>query len=171
MAKETGTEALHKTVFGGIGIKDDEITENTQIINLIMDAKLEWTSHLKAIGATKAPTYINVYPETYEQKEKAAKYISAWEEEHDGSVGYLDVSEMTVYTLHMMIDLMSIILIAVASISLVVSTVMIGVITSNSVVERIREIGILRSLGARKRDVRNVFVAETSMLGLASGIM
>ncbi|MDE5601552.1 MAG: ABC transporter ATP-binding protein/permease [Clostridia bacterium] len=170
MKKEVGTVTTHKTVFGG-ELKDDEITESTQIINLITSAKLEWTSHLKAIGATKAPTYINIYPETYTQKENAAKYISAWNDEHEGSVGYLDVSEMTVYTLHMMIDLMSIILVAIASISLVVSTVMIGVITSNSVIERTREIGILRSLGARKRDIRNVFVAETSLLGLASGII
>lgn len=170
MKKETGAVATHTTVFAS-ELKDDEITENTQIINLITSAKLEWTSHLKAIGATKAPTYINIYPETYTQKENAAKYISAWNDEHDGSVGYLDVSEMTVYTLHMLIDLMSIILIAIASISLVVSTVMIGVITSNSVIERTREIGILRSLGARKRDIRNVFVAETSLLGLASGII
>ncbi|MDE6060184.1 MAG: ATP-binding cassette domain-containing protein [Clostridia bacterium] len=168
--KENGAVTSHSSVFGG-ELEDDEITENTQIINLIVNAKLEWTSHLKAIGATKAPTYINVYPSTYAQKEKAAKYIAAWNAEHNGSVGYLDVSEMTVYTLHMMIDLMSIILIAVASISLVVSTVMIGVITSNSVVERTREIGILRSLGARKRDIRNVFVAETSLLGLSSGII
>ncbi|MBD5092323.1 MAG: ABC transporter permease [Clostridiales bacterium] len=175
IAKEDGTQLKHRTVFGG-DIKDDEITENTQIINLITTAKLEWTSHLKAIGATKAPTYINVYPETYEQKENAAKYIAKWNETHkqaDGSnaVGYLDVSEMTVYMLRVMIDLMSIILVAVASISLVVSTVMIGVITSNSVIERIREIGILRSLGARKRDIRNVFITETSIVGLTSGIM
>ena len=71
----------------------------------------------------------------------------------------------------MIINLVSLLLIAVASISLVVSTVMIGVITSNSVIERTREIGILRALGARKMDIRHVFLAETSLIGLAAGLL
>jgi len=78
---------------------------------------------------------------------------------------------MFIYNLTMIIDLVSLMLVAVASIALVVSTVMIGVITSNSVIERTREIGILRSLGARKRDIRNVFIAETSLIGLAGGLI
>ena len=75
------------------------------------------------------------------------------------------------FNLNLIIDLVSSMLIAVASISLVVSTVMIGVITSNSVIERTREIGILRALGARKRDIRRVFIAETSLIGLAGGLI
>ncbi len=78
---------------------------------------------------------------------------------------------MFIVNLQMIIDLVSVMLIAVASIALVVSTVMIGVITSNSVIERTREIGILRSLGARKMDIRHVFIAETSIIGLFSGLM
>ena len=151
-------------------LTDDDLTSSMSI-TAMLDKKLEYTSFLKAIGATKAPTYINLYPETYEQKINIGNYIKSWNTWHRGNIGYFDVSEMFIYNLTMVIDLVSIMLIAVASISLVVSTVMIGVITSNSVIERTREIGILRALGARKRDVRNVFIAETSLIGLAGGIL
>ena len=81
------------------------------------------------------------------------------------------MSEMFLVNMRSTLDLVSAMLIAVAAISLVVSTVMIGVITSNSVVERTREIGILRAIGARKKDIRNVFIAETSIIGLCSGLI
>lgn len=164
------------TVFGATSIfgshrEDDDF--NSDILNFtdIMGKNLGWTSYLKAIGAIKAPTFVKVYPKTYDQKINASEYIKDWTKNNKGEVGYFDVSEMFIYNLVMVIDLVSIILIAVASISLVVSTVMIGVITSNSVIERTREIGILRSLGARKRDIRNVFIAETSLIGLAAGVI
>ena len=81
------------------------------------------------------------------------------------------MSEMLLVNMHGILDLVSAKLIAVSAIALVVSTVMIGVITSNSVVERTREIGILRAIGARKKDIRNVFIAETSIIGLTSGLI
>lgn len=158
------------SVFGTYIGEDEELDSDLSIFSFL-GSKLSWTSYLKAIGANTAPTFVKVYPVTYAQKIAAGEYISQWNSKHGGEVGYFDVSEMFIYNLNMMIDLVSILLIAVASISLVVSTAMIGVITSNSVIERIREIGILRSLGARKRDIRNVFIAETSMIGLSSGIM
>ena len=164
------------TVFGASSIFGSNLTDddfNSDIVDFtdIMGKNLAWTSYLKAIGAIKAPTFIKVYPKTYDQKINASEYIKDWSENKKGEIGYFDVSEMFIYNLVMVIDLVSIILIAVASISLVVSTVMIGVITSNSVIERTREIGILRSLGARKRDIRNVFIAETSLIGLAAGVI
>ena len=70
-----------------------------------------------------------------------------------------------------MIDIVSYALIAFTALSLVVSTVMIGIITYVSVVERIKEIGVIRSLGGRKRDVSNLFIAETVMIGLFAGVM
>ena len=70
-----------------------------------------------------------------------------------------------------MIDIISYALIAFTSISLVVSTVMIGIITYVSVVERIKEIGVIRSLGGRKRDVSNLFVAETAIIGMLAGVI
>ena len=70
-----------------------------------------------------------------------------------------------------MIEIISVGLIAFTSVSLVVSTVMIGIITYVSVVERIKEIGVIRSLGGRKRDVSNLFIAETFIIGLLAGII
>ena len=159
----------YNTVFGEKKTDDDLASGST--ILTVLDKKLAFTSFIKSIGATKAPTYVNLYPATYEQKLNIGKYIADWNKMGKGSIGYFDVSEMFIYNLNMIIDLVSAMLVAVASISLVVSTVMIGVITSNSVIERTREIGILRALGARKRDIRNVFIAETSLIGLAGGLI
>jgi len=69
-----------------------------------------------------------------------------------------------------MLDVITYVLVAFTAISLVVSSVMIGIITYVSVVERVKEIGVLRSLGARKRDIRNLFNAETFIIGLAAGL-
>ena len=165
---------LYNTVFGEY-IADSDLASGSSILG-VLNNKLEYTSFIKAIGATKAPTYVNIYPATYDQKLNSGKYIQNWNKLQNASedeplIGYFDVSEMFIYNLNLIIDLVSSMLIAVASISLVVSTVMIGVITSNSVIERTREIGILRALGARKRDIRNVFIAETSMIGLAGGVI
>ena len=71
----------------------------------------------------------------------------------------------------MMLDAITYVLVAFTSISLVVSSVMIGIITYVSVVERVKEIGVLRSLGARKKDIKNLFNAETFIIGLASGLI
>ncbi len=163
------------TIFG----RNDRRTDNDIkgiSIGVILNNKLALTSYEKAIGADPVPNFIAVYPKTYQQKIDICKYLDKWNKTHKtdagaDAAGYFDVSDMVVHSLNMMINLVSVLLIAVASISLVVSTVMIGVITSNSVIERTREIGILRALGARKRDIRNVFVAETALIGLAAGLL
>lgn len=159
----------HRVVTGGT-LRDSNLATGTSITTALENS-LDYTSFEKAIGAIKDPTFINIYPSTYEQKLNIGKYVKEWNTKHDGNVGYLDVSEMFIYNMTKIIDLVSSMLIVVASISLVVSTVMIGVITSNSVVERTREIGILRAIGARKRDIRNVFIAETSIIGLTGGVI
>lgn len=132
---------------------------------------LQYTYYMRAIGADKSPYYITVYPNDSEQKTNSGNYISAWQKSNKGNIGYFDMSEMLLVNMHGILDLVSAMLIAVSAIALVVSTVMIGVITSNSVVERTREIGILRAIGARKKDIRNVFIAETSIIGLCSGLI
>ena len=132
---------------------------------------LQYTYYMRAIGADKSPYYITVYPNDSEQKTNSGNYISAWQKSNKGNIGYFDMSEMLLVNMHGILDLVSAMLIAVSAIALVVSTVMIGVITSNSVVERTREIGILRAIGARKKDIRNVFIAETSIIGLTSGLI
>lgn len=152
-------------IYGNVLPKDAIISDS--ILDIIGGSSLALSAYLKGLGASDAPAYISIYASNYGMKESAAKYIDRW----DGNIEYFDMSEMIVYNVTSIIDLVSILLIAVAAISLVVSTVMIGVITSNSVIERTREIGILRALGARKRDIRSVFISETAIIGLSSGII
>lgn len=163
------TEVMGLSIFGSQYI-DKEVTSDASILG-VMNSTLMWSSYLKCIGAVDAPSYITLYPQSYAQKEAMSSYIAKWNETNETAIGFFDVSAMFIYNLNVIINLVSIMLIAVASISLVVSTVMIGVITSNSVIERIREIGILRAIGARKIDIRNVFIAETSIIGLCSGLL
>lgn len=162
-----------KDIFGKKIKGDVNLLEKHEVIDVMGSAMHQHSSYLKAIGAVKTPLYISVYANEHKYKERINKYIAGWQyqgEVHE-KVGGFDVSVMFLDNLSTIINLVSILLIAVASISLVVSTVMIGVITANSVVERTREIGILRSLGARKADIRNVFVAETTIIGLWSGLL
>ena len=170
VADEDGTE----NIFGGAVPADNNLLEAHEVLDIMGGAMHQHSSYLKAIGAVKIPLYVSVTAKEYGLKDKIGAYINNWKNQPESggeNIGYFDVGEMTLANLNTIVNLVSLILIAVASISLVVSTVMIGVITANSVVERTREIGILRSLGARKADIRNVFVAETTILGLWSGLL
>ncbi len=137
-----------------------------------MTRGLEGTSFKKALAIDTTPVYMYVYPTDFEAKLAINEYMDEWNNEHSGAlVEYFDISEMFIGTIRSMIDLMTYVLIAVAAISLIVSCVMISIVTSNSVVERTREIGILRSLGARKKDISRVFDAETAIIGAFSGVL
>lgn len=149
-----------------VGFTDDGFSSS--LTNIVSSSVLKLDYFNRAIGADKSASYFTVFPETFEQKEAVIEYIGNWKK---NNIGYFDVSEMFLTNMSAIVDLVSVLLVAVASISLVVSTVMIGVITSNSVIERIREIGILRAIGARKRDIRHVFIAETALIGLWSGLV
>lgn len=163
------------TVFDGVRLNDSvdfaESGVNSSVAAITGVPALQYTYFMRAIGADRSPYYITVFPNDSDQKTNSGNYISAWQKSGKGNLGYFDVSEMFLVNMRSTLDLVSAMLIAVAAISLVVSTVMIGVITSNSVVERTREIGILRAIGARKKDIRNVFIAETSIIGLCSGLI
>lgn len=162
------------TVFDGVRLNDSvdfASSASASIAAITGIPALQYTYYMRAIGADRSPYYITVYPNDSDQKTNSGNYISAWQNSGKGNIGYFDMSEMLLVNMRGILDLVSAMLIAVAAISLVVSTVMIGVITSNSVVERTREIGILRAIGARKKDIRNVFIAETSLIGLASGLI
>ena len=155
--------------FNGQLGKDSEITGVSQVINFFMNG-LKRTARLKALAVNTEPVYINIYPKDFGSKTLITEYLNEWNDEH-GNMEYFDVSEMFIYNMRVMVDLMTTVLIAVASISLIVSCIMIAIITGNSVVERTREIGILRSLGARKKDISRVFDAETAIIGLFSGVL
>lgn len=127
---------------------------------------------MQKIGGDSTPTGMNIYPKDFSGKEKIIAYLDQWNADNpDSEVIYVDMSEMAASMLNEIIRIISIVLVCFAAISLVVSSVMIGIITYVSVVERTKEIGILRSLGARKIDISNVFNAETFIIGLLAGVI
>ena len=121
------------------------------------------------------PSSINIYPIDFEAKEKITDIISEYNTRMENSgekskvITYTDVVGMLMSSVTDIINAISYILIAFVAISLVVSSIMIGIITYISVLERTKEIGILRSIGASKRDISRVFNAETIIIGLVSG--
>ncbi len=129
---------------------------------------------LQTLGASSIPTSINIYPKTFDAKDEICAYIDAWNESEKGEnnkIAYTDATSLLSSTLGELIDIISYVLIAFASISLVVSSIMIGIITYVSVIERTKEIGVLRSIGARKKDISRVFNAETILIGLTAGLL
>lgn len=127
---------------------------------------------LSTIGGDSSPTSIQIYPVTFETKNEIKSYIDAYNETvpNEEIIIYTDVAESVSSTLGVLIDTITYILTAFAAISLVVSSIMIGIITYVSVIERTKEIGIMRSLGARKKDISRIFNAETLLIGLSAGI-
>ncbi len=143
---------------------------------------------LRTFGAVDLANSVMIYPVSFDDKDLVTKYLDAWNGEGDISYGegdakvtiahndrvditYTDALELVIEMINTMIDVVSYALIAFTSISLVVSTVMIGIITYVSVVERIKEIGVIRSLGGRKKDVSHLFNAETFIIGLLAGLI
>ena len=124
----------------------------------------------RSLGGVDLANSIKIYPVSFDDKDLVTTYLDQWNKDHD-KVTYTDSLELIISMVNTMIDIVSYALIAFTSISLVVSTVMIGIITYVSVVERIKEIGVIRSLGGRKRDVSNLFVAETAIIGMLAGII
>lgn len=125
------------------------------------------------LGGDSTPYMIMLYPKTFEDKDAVIDYLDAWNEgkSDDEIVAYTDMVETISTLTGGIMDGITIILVAFAAISLVVSMIMICIIIYTSVLERTKEIGILRALGARKRDITRVFDAETFLLGLFSGLL
>lgn len=130
-------------------------------------------SLLAVLGGDATPYAIMLYPATFEQKDQVIQYLDDWNEgkSTDDAVVYTDMVETISSMTGDIMDGITVVLIAFAAISLVVSMIMICIIIYTSVLERTKEIGILRSLGARKKDITHVFDAETFILGLCSGLL
>lgn len=121
----------------------------------------------------KTPSSINIYASSFESKDKIAEIIEAYNNsvEEQDKISYTDYVAILMSSITTIINAISYVLIAFVSISLVVSSIMIGIITYISVLERTKEIGILRSIGASKQDVSRVFNAETLIVGFAAGLL
>lgn len=128
---------------------------------------------MQSIGAGTVPTGISIYPASFESKDDIVKYLNDYniDKTEKEKVLIFDAASIATATMSMLIDTISIVLVAFAAISLVVSSLMIAIIMYTSVIERTKEIGILRSLGARKKDISRLFNAETIAIGFFSGLL
>ena len=128
---------------------------------------------LFGVADASSPSEINLYASSFADKDEIAAIIASYNEqaEEDDKISYTDYVALIMSSVTMIIDVISYVLIAFVSISLVVSSIMIGIITYISVLERTKEIGILRAIGASKRDISRVFNAETLLIGLTSGLI
>lgn len=128
---------------------------------------------LRELGGNAVPNYIAIYPLDFESKNAIKAHLDAYNEgkPSDQQVLYNDIMGMFMTSLTDMVNIIGYVLIAFSAISLIVSSIMIAVITYVSVIERTKEIGVLRSMGARKKDIARVFNAETFIIGLIAGII
>ncbi len=158
--------------------------ENSQIVQaqresdhnvLTMEELNEETKKtvLSYLGGDATPYMVTVYPKTFEDKDAVTAYLDAYNEgkADEDQIIYTDMAETMSDMTSGIMDGITIVLVAFAAISLVVSLIMICIITYTSVLERTKEIGILRALGARKKDITRVFDAETCILGVFSGVL
>ncbi len=128
---------------------------------------------LSMLGENDVPIIVNIYPNNFNSKDKIIKYLDDYNKNKDATdkILYTDYAKQISSLSNSIMDGITIVLVAFSSISLIVSSIMIGIITYISVLERTKEIGILRSLGARKKDITRVFNAETLIIGVLSGII
>jgi putative ABC transport system permease protein len=127
------------------------------------------------VAGDNSITKMLIYSVDYQAKEDIKAHMDAWNDvvgrAEEDKVHYSDSTAMLFFAMNSMVDAVKIVLICFTSISLVVSSIMIGIITYVSVVERTKEIGVLRAIGARKKDVSRIFNAETFLIGLLAGLI
>lgn len=153
---------------------DKSVLTNTNFSNI---NTYEMTLASLGIVSLDTPKTINIYPKDFKSKEDIIKIIDKYNKEKENNkekdlvITYTDYVGILMNSITTIVDVISYVLIAFVSISLIVSSIMIGVITYISVLERTKEIGILRAIGARKKDISRVFNAETFITGLISGVL
>ena len=169
-----------KTAVGYVGTAN---AMNSLMNMMGMGAGDIYTFTLRQSGGNDVASSISIYPKSFETKDRVIAHLDKWNEdaemlvgdtvttlEERGEITYTDTLSLIMSMIDSMINVVTIALISFTSLSLVVSCVMIAIITYVSVVERVKEIGVIRSLGGRKRDVSNLFNAETLIIGVSSGL-
>ena len=160
-----------------MGLSDSEKLEFYEKYKKYSEATYE--SNLESLGYVDMdnPSLINIYAKDFDSKEKVTDLIESYNKKQQSAgndediINYSDLVGMMMSSVKKIINMISYVLIAFVAVSLVVSSIMIGIITYISVLERTKEIGILRSLGASKKDISRVFNAETFIIGLTSGVI
>ena len=158
-------------------LSSEEIAQMMETYSANKDASYE--KNLQKLGAVDidTPTSISIYPKDFESKDKISSAIEEYNQKqrNDGkeenTISYTDIVGTMMKSVSQIINTISYVLIAFVAISLIVSSIMIGIITYISVLERTKEIGILRAIGASKKDISRVFNAETLIIGLISGLI
>lgn len=189
-AEESGFERFNEHAFVGS-------TSQMSMMGSMMGFQIpqQYTLSLSNLGGNRLASSIRIYPISFNDKYKVTDYLNDWnsdkalvingvtvpkndvlndkgevEVKGRSDIMYNDNLELVINIINQFIDIITTALIAFTALSLVVSTVMIAIITYVSVIERIKEIGVIRSLGGRKRDVSNLFIAETFIIGGVSGV-
>ena len=158
-------------------LSNEEIAKVMENYNENQNATYD--TNLTKLGAINLnnPTEIYIYPKDFESKDKITQAIEDYNQtqrdngKEENVITYTDIVGVMLNSVSQIIDTISYVLIAFVAISLIVSSIMIGIITYISVLERTKEIGILRAIGASKKDISRVFNAETFIVGLISGLL
>lgn len=159
--------------------KESDIVKKQEELdyNILTGANFDETTTkndvLAYLGADEIPAVIYLYPKDFKSKDKITSYLDKYNKnkKDEDKITYTDMAKLMSSLSSGIMDAITVVLIAFSSISLVVSSIMIAIITYISVLERTKEIGILRALGARAKDITRVFNAETMLIGLCSGIL
>ena len=173
--KETTVQGIE--AMRGFGMTDDQIL--SQLLKAFNLPQVTYTDNLNKLSVCdySKPSGINLYSVDFASKDEIVRIINEYneanvtEEDNSKEIQYSDYLGILLSSISDVIDAISYVLFAFVAISLVVSSIMIGIITYISVLERIKEIGILRSVGASKTDISRVFNAETFIIGLTSGVL
>lgn len=187
--RESATSEILPTGIGYTTMLTDKVLENAMKseivaaqkqnpeINILdgrtFNDKLSHKEIMKFLGGDSTPTALQIYPISFDAKDDIKAYLDEYnvDKADDDKLLYSDLAQTISGTISSLINTITVILSAFAAISLVVSSIMIGIITYVSVVERTKEIGILRSIGARKKDISRVFIAESVIIGFIAGII
>ena len=174
-AMKVDTDAFAKAF--QFNMTEDDLTE--LMMSMSGTASATYDSNLQKLGYADfaKPSEIDIYPKDFESKEQVVDYLDRYNKKMEKAgkdeqvISYTDVVGTLMSSVTDIVNMISYVLIAFVAISLVVSSIMIGVITYISVLERKKEIGILRAIGASKRNVSQVFNAETFIIGLCAGLI
>lgn len=173
-------------VFTGKNFDDDDMTIDPSIYSLseseiktymlnFADNKATYEDNLLKLGAIDLdnPDEVNIYPKDFNSKDEIVKIIDSYNKgkNETDKITYTDTVGLMMKSVTSIVNIISYVLIAFVGISLIVSSIMIGIITYISVLERKKEIGILRAIGARKKDISRVFNAEAIIEGLSAGVL
>ena len=170
------TESLHELNKTSLIVETQKQSKNISVLTgQTFNDVVTYDYTMQLIGENNNPSSIQIYPSSYEAKDNIKSYLDDYQcacgTTTENKIVYTDVAEEISSTIGSLINTITIVLTALAAVSLVVSSIMIGIITYVSVVERTKEIGIMRSLGARKKDISRIFNAEALLIGLTSGVL